>query len=43
LNDKGELKSLADNMKLSMYQDYRLAYSKKGEKHKEELESTVTV
>jgi hypothetical protein len=43
LNDKGELKSLADNIKQSMYQDYKLAYSEKGEKHKEESESTVTV
>lgn len=41
LNDKEELKSLSDIIKQSMYQDYKLAYSKKGEKHKEESESTV--
>lgn len=43
LNDKEELKSLADNIKQAMYQDYKLAYSKKGEEHKEESKSTVTV
>lgn len=43
LNDKEELKSLADNIKQAMYQDYKLAYSKKGEEHEEESKSTVTV
>jgi hypothetical protein len=44
LNDnKEELESLADNIKQAMFQDYKLAYSDKGDSHKEEAESTVTV
>ena len=42
LND-GELYDLAKNLKQSMFEDYKLAYSEKGEKFKEEATSTVTV
>jgi hypothetical protein len=41
LNDEKELKELADCIKQSMYHDYKLAYSEKGDKHKAEAESTV--
>jgi hypothetical protein len=44
LNDnKEELQNLADNIKQAMFEDYKLAYSDKGDAHKEEAESTVTV
>ena len=43
LNDKEELENLADNIKQAMFQDYKLAYSEKGDAHTEEAESTVTV
>jgi hypothetical protein len=44
LNDnEEELQSLSDNIKQAMFQDYKIAYSEKGEMHKEEAESTVTV
>lgn len=43
LNDKGELAALADNVKQSMYQDYKTAYGKDGEKHKAEARSTVNI
>jgi hypothetical protein len=44
LNDnKEELENLADNIKQAMFQDYKLAYSDKGDSHKEEAESTVSV
>lgn len=43
LNDETELKELADSIKQSMYHDYKLAYSDKGDKHKTEAESTVKV
>jgi hypothetical protein len=43
LNDKKELQSLADNVKDSMFQDYKTAYSKKGDQFKEEAKSTVDV
>ena len=43
LYDKEELKNLADNIKQAMFQDYKLAYSDKGDAHTEEAESTVTV
>ena len=42
-DNKEELESLADNIKQAMFQDYKLAYSDKGDAHKEEAESTVTV
>ena len=43
LNDEKELQNLADNVKDSMYQDYKTAYSKKGDQFKEEAKSTVDV
>ena len=43
LNDDEELENLADIIKQAMFQDYKLAYSEKGDIHKEEAESTVTV
>jgi hypothetical protein len=44
LNDnKEELENLADIIKQAMFQDYKVAYSEKGNEHKEEAESTVTV
>ncbi len=43
LNDKEELENLADIIKQAMFQDYKIAYSEKGDMHKEEAESTVTV
>jgi hypothetical protein len=42
-DNKEELENLADNIKQAMFQDYKLAYSEKGDAHKEEAESTVTV
>jgi hypothetical protein len=43
LNDNEELQSLSDNIKQAMFQDYKIAYSEKGDMHKEEAESTVSV
>ena len=43
LNDDDELENLADIIKLSMYQDYKTAYSKQSTEHKEEAESTINV
>lgn len=44
LNDnKEELQNLADHIKQAMFEDYKLAYSDKGDAHKEEAESTLTV
>jgi hypothetical protein len=43
LNDEEELENLADIIKQAMFQDYKVAYSKEGDAHKEEAESTVTV
>jgi hypothetical protein len=43
LNDDEELENLADIIKQAMFQDYKVAYSEKGDAHKEETESTVTV
>jgi archaellum component FlaC len=42
-DSKEELEKLADNIKQAMIQDYKLAYSEKGDAHKEEAESTVSV
>jgi hypothetical protein len=42
-NNKAELENLADIIKESMFEDYKLAYSEEGDAHKEEAESTVTV
>ena len=41
-NDNEELEKLTDNVKQSMYQDYEMAYSKDGEKYKDEAESMVS-
>ena len=43
LNDDKELETLADIIKQAMVQDYKIAYSEKGDAHKEEAQSTVTV
>jgi hypothetical protein len=43
LNDEGELENLADIIKQEMFQDYKVAYSKEGDAHKEEAQSTVTI
>jgi hypothetical protein len=43
LNNKEELENLADVIKQAMFQDYKVAYSEKGDAHKEEAQSTVTV
>jgi hypothetical protein len=44
LNNKSEeLENLADNIKQAMFEDYKLAYSDKGDAHKEEAESTLTI
>jgi len=43
LNDEEELENLADIIKQAMFQDYKVAYSEKGDAHKEEAQSTVTV
>jgi hypothetical protein len=43
LNDNEELQTLSDNIKQAMFQDYKTAYSEKGDTHKEEAQSTVTV
>lgn len=40
-SNKVELAALADILKKSMYQDYKLAYSVKGEKHEEEAKATL--
>jgi hypothetical protein len=42
-DDEEELENLADIIKQAMFQDYKVAYSEKGDAHKEEAESTVTV
>jgi hypothetical protein len=42
LNDnKEELQNLADHIKQAMFEDYKLAYSDKGDVHREEAESTL--
>ena len=43
LNDKEELENLSDIIKQAMFQDYKVAYSEKGDAYKEEAESTVTI
>ena len=43
LNDKAEIQNLVDIVKGSMYQDYKTAYSKKGDQFKDEAKSTVDV
>ncbi|AIF82598.1 hypothetical protein NTE_00517 [Candidatus Nitrososphaera evergladensis SR1] len=41
LNDKKELEELADNIKQSMFQDYKTACSRKGRKYEKEAKSTL--
>ena len=43
LNDEEELQNLSDNIKQTMFQDYKVAYSEQGDVRKEEATSTVTV
>ena len=43
LSEKEELENLADIINQSMFQDYKIAYSEKGDAHKEEAQATVTV
>ena len=43
LNDEEELEKLADIIKQAMIQDYKIAYSEKGDAYKEEAQSTITV
>ena len=43
LNGAEDLEYFADAVKQSMYQDYKIAYSKDGDKYKEEARSTVHV
>jgi CRISPR/Cas system CMR-associated protein Cmr5 small subunit len=43
LNDKEELQNLSDNIKQSMFQDYKVAYGEQGDMRKEEAKSTITV
>ena len=43
LNDDEELENLADIIKQAMFQDYKIAYSEKGDVHEEEAKSTLTV
>ena len=42
LHDEEELEKLADIIKQTMFQDYKVAYSEEGDVHKEESLSTVT-
>ena len=42
-NKAEELQNLADNIKQAMFEDYKLAYSDKGDMYKEEAKPTVTV
>jgi hypothetical protein len=42
LNDKKELENLADIIKQAMFQDYKIAYSGKGDTYREEAKLTVT-
>jgi hypothetical protein len=43
LNNCEELEKLTDNVKLSMFQDYKTAYSHEGDKYKEESQATLDV
>jgi hypothetical protein len=43
LNDEKELQNLVDNVKDSMFQDYKTAYSMNGDQFKEEAKSTISV
>jgi uncharacterized protein YgfB (UPF0149 family) len=41
--NKEELENLADIIKQSMFQDFKIAYSEKGDVHKEEAQATLAV
>ncbi len=41
--EEEELEKLADIIKQAMFQDYKIAYSEKGDIYREEAHSTVTV
>jgi hypothetical protein len=41
-NDKKELEELAEILKQSMIEDYKMAYSDKGRQYREEANSTLT-
>jgi hypothetical protein len=43
LDDKEELENLAHIIKQAMFQDYKVAYSEKGDVHKEEAQATLAV
>jgi hypothetical protein len=43
LDDEEELENLADIIKQAMFEDYKVAYSEKGDAYKEEAQATVTV
>lgn len=43
LNDRQELRDLAYIIKQSMYEDFKLAYSRNGENHCEEATATVNI
>ena len=42
-NDKEELDKLIDNLKQSMIQDYRTAYSNNGNRYEDDAKSTVSL
>ncbi|AIF83331.1 hypothetical protein NTE_01262 [Candidatus Nitrososphaera evergladensis SR1] len=42
LNDEKELEGLAEILKQSMIEDYKIAYSERGREYKEEASSTLT-
>ena len=42
LNDAEELENLADIIKQALFQDYKIAYSEKGDTYREEANLTVT-
>lgn len=43
LNDEAELQNLIDNVKESMFQDYKTAHSENGDHFKEEAKSTIGI
>jgi hypothetical protein len=43
LNDHEELENLVDILKLSMFQDYKTAYSKQGTMHREEKHNQASI
>ena len=40
-NNKKELAAFADVIKKSMYEDYKLSYSDKGDEHEQETKATI--